>query len=172
MSHMSGRALQSSELDIGGRHRSIGHIQQAGLGPQDLADHAGPVASRASGQRRGVERVPAKSESHRIGWRAAAQGAPAGAAPSTGKRPLRCGVDRIHPSECWNQAIAKAEAVRGNAARLVSTPTRCLCKRRDRRSLAARMLLVRSSSELRLGADSCSRSGSMRHVVLLGLAQE
>jgi hypothetical protein len=34
------------------------------------------------------------------------------------------------------------------------------------------LLIVRSSSEVRRGADSCSRGGSMRHVVLLGLAQE
>jgi hypothetical protein len=31
---------------------------------------------------------------------------------------------------------------------------------------------VRSSGEVCLGADSCSRGGSMRRVVLLGVAQE
>jgi hypothetical protein len=40
------------------------------------------------------------------------------------------------------------------------------------RTGSTRLNLVRSSSEVRLGADSCSRGGSMRHVVLLGLAQE
>ena len=41
-----------------------------------------------------------------------------------------------------NQAIATAEPVRGNGPRPVRTPTLCLCKRRDRRGLAARMLIV------------------------------
>ena len=36
----------------------------------------------------------------------------------------------------------------------------------------ALLVVVRSSSQVRLGAGSCSRSGSVRHVVLLGLAQE
>jgi hypothetical protein len=53
------------------------------------------------------------------------------------------------------KAIAKAEAVRGNAARLASTPTLCLCKRPDTRGLAARMLLVRSESLAEAEADSC-----------------
>jgi hypothetical protein len=39
-------------------------------------------------------------------------------------------------------------------------------------SPSALLVVVRSSSEVRLGADSCSRSGGMRHIVLLGLAQE
>jgi hypothetical protein len=52
------------------------------------------------------------------------------------------------------QAIAKAEAVTGNAARLVSTPTLCLCKRRDRRALAAWMLLVRRGRLLSAGGDA------------------
>jgi hypothetical protein len=33
-------------------------------------------------------------------------------------------------------------------------------------SYGALLFLVRRSSEIRLGADSCSRGGSMRHVVL------
>ena len=36
--------------------------------------------------------------------------------------------------------------MRGNPARLVRAPVLCLCKRRNRRGLAARMLLVRSGS--------------------------
>jgi len=50
--------------------------------------------------------------------------------------------------ECSSQAIAKAEAVRGNAARLVKTPTLCLCKRPDRRGPAARVLSSLPSSDL------------------------
>src|SRR5215207_2582344 len=51
------------------------------------------------------------------------------------------------------QAIAKAVAVRGNAARLLGTPTLCLCKRRDRRSLVARMLLVDGHGVRRWAAE-------------------
>jgi hypothetical protein len=40
------------------------------------------------------------------------------------------------------QAIAKAEAVRGNAARLVRAPMLCLCKPPGQWALAARMLFV------------------------------
>ena len=50
------------------------------------------------------------------------------------------------------QAIAKAETVRGNAARLLSTPALCLCERRDRRSLVARMLLVDGPRSAPLGS--------------------
>ncbi len=46
------------------------------------------------------------------------------------------------------QAIAEAEPVRGNVAEAVSTPTLCLCKR-DTRGLAARMLLVQGTSQIR-----------------------
>ena len=53
----------------------------------------------------------------------------------------------------FKQAIAKAEAVRGNAARLLGTPTLCLCKRRDRRSLVARMLLVDGHGVRRWAAE-------------------
>jgi hypothetical protein len=49
--------------------------------------------------------------------------------------------DSQSPDYSW-QAIAKAEAVTGNAARLVRAPTLCLCKAPERRDLAARMLLV------------------------------
>ena len=51
------------------------------------------------------------------------------------------------------RTIAKAEAVRGNAARLLGTPTLCLCKRRDRRSLVARMLLVDGHGVRRWAAE-------------------
>ena len=56
-------------------------------------------------------------------------------------------------TEWRNQAIAKAGAVRGNAARLLGTPTLCLCKRRDRRSLVARMLLVDGHGVRRWAAE-------------------
>ena len=42
------------------------------------------------------------------------------------------------------QAIAKVEAVRGNAARLAGTPTPCLCKRPRQDGVAARILFVRT----------------------------
>src|SRR5215216_6116520 len=56
-------------------------------------------------------------------------------------------------TEWRNQAIAKAGAVRGNAARLLGAPTLCLCKRRDRRSLVARMLLVDGHGVRRWAAE-------------------
>jgi hypothetical protein len=56
-------------------------------------------------------------------------------------------------AELRKQAIAKAEAVRGNAARLASAPTLCLCKRPDTRGLAARMLLVQGRRLAGVGAD-------------------
>jgi hypothetical protein len=57
----------------------------------------------------------------------------------------------IVPTGCSCHAIAKAEAVTGNAARLVRASTLCLCKGRERRDLAARMLLVLRERELDAG---------------------
>jgi hypothetical protein len=69
---------------------------------------------------------------------------------------IRCIASDGEPArpECRDQAIAKAEAVTGNAARLVSTPTLCLRIRRDRRALAAWMLLVRRGRLLSAGGDA------------------
>jgi hypothetical protein len=48
--------------------------------------------------------------------------------------------------DCCGQAVAKAEAVTANAARLVRAPTLCVCNAPGEEDLAARMLLVRSGS--------------------------
>jgi hypothetical protein len=48
---------------------------------------------------------------------------------------------------CSWQAIAKAEAVRGNAARLAGTPTPCLCKMSRQDGVAAPILFVLSDSD-------------------------
>jgi hypothetical protein len=45
---------------------------------------------------------------------------------------------------CCLQAIAKAEAVSGNAARLAGTPTPCLCKRPRQDEVTARILFVQT----------------------------
>jgi hypothetical protein len=71
----------------------------------------------------------------------------------TRPRVVRSGRLRRAGRECPKQAIAKAGAVRGNAARLLGTPTLCLCKRRDRRSLVARMLLVDGHGVRRWAAE-------------------
>ena len=60
----------------------------------------------------------------------------------------------VRPLRGLRQAIARAEAMRGNAARPVSAPTLCLCTSRARRGLAARMLLVRSQSRRERGPDA------------------
>ena len=46
--------------------------------------------------------------------------------------------------ECSWQAIAKAEAVGRNAARLAGPPTPCVCKALQQDGVAARMLVVES----------------------------
>jgi hypothetical protein len=74
------------------------------------------------------------------------------AEPRHGTRRRRAAPLR-HTRHCRWQAIAKAGAVRGNAARLLGTPTLCLCKRRDRRSLVARMLLVDGHGVRRWAAE-------------------
>jgi hypothetical protein len=54
---------------------------------------------------------------------------------------------RPQPYRYRLQAIAKADAVRGNAARLAGPPTPCLCKApRQDGVVAARILVVRSES--------------------------
>jgi hypothetical protein len=88
-----------------------------------------------------------------------------------GTRPLsrmvegRDGLPRTRRCPC--QAIAKAGAVRGNAARLVRAPVLCLCKRRNRRGLAARMLLVLCEREPRIRHGARSRA-SRSHARLGG----
>ena len=76
--------------------------------------------------------------------------------PRTGRpalvRLVPCGRLARRLSDARIQAIAKAETVRGNAARLLSTPALCLCERRDRRSLVARMLLVDGPRSAPLGS--------------------
>ena len=61
--------------------------------------------------------------------------------------------------ECRKQAIAKAEAARGNAARLVITPMLCLCERRDRRDLAR----GRFSSTAVIAGGRCTRVAGTPH---------
>jgi hypothetical protein len=70
------------------------------------------------------------------------------------------------PAECRVQAIAKAEAVRGNAARLVGTPTLCLCKTPRQDGLAARILFVPWRACRRRGPRrvAARRSRSARYV--------
>ena len=81
--------------------------------------------------------------------------------PSAPRRALRHSGPSLRDRS--QQAIAKAEAVRGNAARLVITPTLCLCKRRDRRGLAARMLLVHCERLRRWRGDTrSSRDADVR----------
>jgi hypothetical protein len=67
---------------------------------------------------------------------------------------LAIGGDRRRFERSW-QAIAKAEAVTGNAARWSERPRCAYTRRRERRNLAARMLLV--SSERDLGATEDAR---------------
>jgi hypothetical protein len=84
----------------------------------------------------------------------------------------------LQAGSCW-QAIAKAQSVTGNAARLVRAPTLCLCKAPGEEDLAARMLPVLSSDEIRVttataraweaGAASCYPRIAAEQSVILGL---
>jgi hypothetical protein len=64
---------------------------------------------------------------------------PGARAPATGGRSA---------GGCCLQAIAKAETVSGNAARLGRSVHLCLCKTPGQDRLAALLLLVRSSDEI------------------------
>ena len=58
------------------------------------------------------------------------------------------------------QAIAQAEAVRGNAAWLVRAPMLCLCKTPGEEGVAALLLLVGRSSERYPAGDACFYAGA------------
>jgi hypothetical protein len=61
--------------------------------------------------------------------------------------------------KCWIQAIAKAEAVTGIAARVVRARTLCLCRAPGEVNLAARLLLVRQESAGGPYRDGCLATG-------------
>src|SRR4051794_29457632 len=65
---------------------------------------------------------------------------------------------RLAAARSCSQAIAKAEAMRGSAARPVSAPMLCLCKSRGQERLATRMLFVHRGSHTGDDAHGCSRA--------------
>jgi hypothetical protein len=79
----------------------------------------------------------------------------------------RCCLSRAKQSaaevrSAADRRLSKRRPVRGNAAGLVSKPTLCLCKRRDRRSLAARMRAASVAGSPATGSGTSSGRSTAR----------
>jgi hypothetical protein len=103
-----------------------------------LTTSSPPVLVQIASQEPGGRERPADCSIHREGAMHAAEA-------TDSVQPKQ--HSRTNVAELRRQAIAKADAVRGNAARLAGPPTPCLCKApRQDGVVAARIVVVRSES--------------------------